>query len=66
MKSYLKRLSGLTLTASAIPAAALAHPGHQHEGGVLGTLNHATIGLDQLLILFAVAAVAYAVKRISK
>jgi len=67
MKSYVKCLSSLAVAAAVIPAIALGHPGHAHETGMLGTINHAAIGLDQLLILFAVAAVAvYAIKRISK
>lgn len=67
MKSLLKRLSSLAVAASAVPATALGHPGHAHETGMLTAVNHAAIGLDQLVILFAVAAVAvYAIKRISK
>ena len=67
MKSYVKCLSSLAVAAAVIPAIALGHPGHAHETGMLGSINHAAIGLDQLLILFAVAAVAvYAIKRISK
>ena len=67
MKSLLKRLSSLAVAASAIPATALGHPGHAHEAGLLTAVNHAATGLDQLIILFAVAAVAvYAIKRISK
>ena len=67
MKSYVKRLSSLAVAAAVIPATALGHPGHAHETGILGSIDHAAIGLDQLLILFAVAAVAvYAIKRISK
>jgi len=67
MKIHLKCLSSLAVAASAIPAIALGHPGHTHETGMLSAVNHAAIGLDQLLILFAVAAVAvYAIKRISK
>jgi urease accessory protein len=67
MKSYLKYLPGLALAAAVIPATALGHPGHEHQSGVLTAFNHAAIGLDQLIILFAVAAVAaYAVTRIRK
>ena len=67
MKSYVKCLSSLAVAAAVIPATALGHPGHAHETGLLDSINHAAIGLEQLLILFAVAAVAvYAIKRISK
>ncbi len=67
MKSHLKRLSILAVAASAIPATALGHPGHTHETGILDAVNHAAIGLDQLIILFAVGAVAvYAIKRMRK
>ena len=67
MKSHLKRLSNLAVAASVIPATALGHPGHAHETGVLSAVNHAAIGLDQLIILFAVGAVAvYAIKRMRK
>lgn len=67
MKSHLKRLSGLLIAASVIPATALGHPGHVHETGTLTAVNHAAIGMDQLIILFAVAAIAlYAIRRINK
>jgi hypothetical protein len=42
----------------ATPGAGLAHPGHQHSPGILNTIDHASIGWDQLLILFVIAGVA--------
>ena len=67
MKSFRKVLFSLATAASVIPAIVQAHPGHTHETGVLAAVNHTVIGWDQLIVLFAVAAVAlYAFRRISK
>jgi hydrogenase/urease accessory protein HupE len=67
MKRHLKCLSSLAIAAAGIPVTALGHPGHAHDAGTLAAVNHAAIGLDQLLIVFAVAAVgAYAIKRLRR
>ncbi len=50
------RLAFLLFGLAWIPAAS-AHPGHAHESGWLAGLMHSVTGWDQLLILFAVAAV---------
>jgi hydrogenase/urease accessory protein HupE len=45
----------LTLTAFSllVSGTALAHPGHQHEPGILAGIAHSMIGWDQLVILIA-------------
>lgn len=43
----------LTLTLTALPGLALAHPGHAHNG-LLAGLGHPLFGLDHLLAMLAV------------
>lgn len=43
-----------------LSANAPAHPGHQHEPGLLAAIYHAVIGWDQLLILLLVGGVLVA------
>ena len=56
MITIMSRLSILLCSLLTVPAA-LAHPGHEHAQGWLPRLLHSAIGWDQLLVLFAVAAV---------
>ncbi len=43
-----------TLIALMLPAAALAHPGHDHGGGFAAGLSHPLLGPDHLLAMLAV------------
>jgi urease accessory protein len=56
-----KLLSGLTLAVAALaPAAALAHPGHAHDGaGFVSGLLHPVTGLDHILAMVTVGILAY-------
>ncbi|MGW8310158.1 MAG: HupE/UreJ family protein [Thiogranum sp.] len=51
---WFKRLLPTLITFSPfVSGVALAHPGHQHEAGVLAGVAHSIIGWDQLVILVA-------------
>ena len=58
MRLYKRLLPALTACAALLSGPAIAHPGHQHEPGVLPAIAHAVTGWEQLLILLAAGLVA--------
>lgn len=58
MKGFKALLKTLIAGGLLVPAAVLAHPGHDHTGGLLERIHHAVIGWDQLAILLVIGVAA--------
>ena len=56
MHFFKRLLVMLTACSPFVAGVALAHPGHEHEPGVLAGILHAVIGWDQLVILLLIGA----------
>ncbi|MGD8937062.1 MAG: HupE/UreJ family protein [Thiogranum sp.] len=53
MHLFKRLLLTLTASTSLVSGIALAHPGHQHQPGILAGIAHSIIGWDQLVVLVA-------------
>jgi hydrogenase/urease accessory protein HupE len=53
-----KLLTALVTASLSFPGVVMAHPGHEHQSGILERFQHAAIGWDQLALLLLVGVVA--------